>query len=924
MGVSMFNHLRFDGKWRSYQQNVLNRLQKHLSDEKLHIVAAPGAGKTILGLEVIRRIGKKCLILAPTITIKNQWELRLKQLFLTDTQIASQLISMDILSPKTITISTYQGLLAGLCGHKEENDVSSADIVANSDIEETDTRPQTKQPEKAFARLNSKKAQALIQKLKDANIDLLCFDEAHHLRKEWWKALDYIMEHLKPSTTLSLTATPPYDVDFNEWKRYEKLCGPIDECISIPELVKNGDLCPHQDLIYFAPLRKEEEQSHYLYQDNALSFYTDFLEDKDMPVHVFHLDVWKNPRQYIENIFDDPKFYIALASYLNYHQFTLPKAFCKLFDTQQKALPTFDLMQAECLLNKLIFNYADRFPDLHDFITLLHQKAQKHHLIYHHKIYLTGNPKLMKNMARSLGKLDAISQIVLTESQQLQDKLRLVVLADYIKSEAFTSTTQTLGVIPIFMQLAKLSLPNIFLGVLTGKIIILPQCKKEALISLMESVNISTTDIAFKKLTTFPQYVEVKPAENIKSKIVHLITRLFNGGDLNILIGTQALLGEGWDAPAVNSLILSSTVASYMLSNQMRGRAIRIEKGNPLKVSHIWHLVSVQTYSIADRMAAWTTMNILENDEADFNKVKRRFDGYEAPTLYKPYQIQNGIERCLFDKLDKFYQNLAVQDYLKQLTQKMLSYSRETTRQAWESGLFDGTGMGTAHLKIGLKTPIFHPKAFTYIDGFAARLASACVIPYVFLQNISGRAPIGWNMSMLTLGIGGFVALMLPATLRLIRTGRPDGILKQISLVILETLFEMNIISTNPKMSSLVVHKTTDGYYISADTLSLRDNNIFMQSLSEFLNPIENARYLLVRKNAVLRFLKQVDYYAIPSIIGLNKKNVLLFKKIWQRRIGFCNIIYTRTIKGRNLLLKARVKAYSNIRQQTQQSNRWE
>ena len=46
---------------------------------------------------------------------------------------------MDILSPKTITISTYQGLLAALCGHKEENDVSSADIVANSDIEETDT-----------------------------------------------------------------------------------------------------------------------------------------------------------------------------------------------------------------------------------------------------------------------------------------------------------------------------------------------------------------------------------------------------------------------------------------------------------------------------------------------------------------------------------------------------------------------------------------------------------------------------------------------------------------------------------------------------------------------------------------------------------------------------------------------------------------
>ena len=160
--------------------------------------------------------------------------------------------------------------------------------------------------------------------------------------------------------------------------------------------------------------------------------------------------------------------------------------------------------------------------------------------------------------------------------------------------------------------------------------------------------------------------------------------------------------------------------------------------------------------------------------------------------------------------------------------------------------------------------------------------------------------------------------------MRVIRTGKPDGILKQISLVILETLFEMDIISTNPKMSSLEVHKTASGYYISAGTLSQRDNNIFIQSLSEFLNPIENPRYLLIRKNPILRFLKQIDYYAIPSIIGLNKKNVLIFKEIWKRRIGYCNIVYTRTETGREVLLKARMKAYSNIQKQTKKSNRWE
>ena len=72
----MFKDLQFQGKWRSYQQAILDDLENHIEDEKLHIVAAPGAGKTILGLEVLRRIGKPCLILTPTITNKHQWASR--------------------------------------------------------------------------------------------------------------------------------------------------------------------------------------------------------------------------------------------------------------------------------------------------------------------------------------------------------------------------------------------------------------------------------------------------------------------------------------------------------------------------------------------------------------------------------------------------------------------------------------------------------------------------------------------------------------------------------------------------------------------------------------------------------------------------------------------------------------------------------
>ncbi len=52
-------------------------------------------------------------------------------------------------------------------------------------------------------------------------------------------------------------------------------------------------------------------------------------------------------------------------------------------------------------------------------------------------------------------------------------------------------------------------------------------------------------------------------------------TEWLKNGDLKILVGTGSLLGEGWDCPSINSLILASQIGSFVSSNQMRGRAIR-------------------------------------------------------------------------------------------------------------------------------------------------------------------------------------------------------------------------------------------------------------------------------------------------------------------------------------------------------------
>ena len=59
---------------------------------------------------------------------------------------------------------------------------------------------------------------------------------------------------------ISLTATPPYEGEPALWERYVAMCGEIDEEITVPELVKEGSLCPHQDYVYFSFPTKEEEK----------------------------------------------------------------------------------------------------------------------------------------------------------------------------------------------------------------------------------------------------------------------------------------------------------------------------------------------------------------------------------------------------------------------------------------------------------------------------------------------------------------------------------------------------------------------------------------------------------------------------------------------------------------------------------------
>ena len=114
------NIFKFKGSWRSYQERVLKHADTYLQDGKIHIVAAPGSGKTTLGIELIRRLGCPALILSPRLVIREQWLERIREAFLTEDAEHGNILSNDLKSPGLVTSITYQTLYSGMNRYKGE------------------------------------------------------------------------------------------------------------------------------------------------------------------------------------------------------------------------------------------------------------------------------------------------------------------------------------------------------------------------------------------------------------------------------------------------------------------------------------------------------------------------------------------------------------------------------------------------------------------------------------------------------------------------------------------------------------------------------------------------------------------------------------------------------------------------------------
>lgn len=641
----MLDQLSFKGQWRQYQQRVLDKSESLMDDGKIHLVAAPGSGKTTLGIEFIRRFGNPTLILVPTVTIRQQWVDRIKQAFLSDANQAEQLISQDLKRPKMITVATYQAL------HSAMNQV-----VGDGLIEDTDDTAQ--QEHFNFQDFDIRKT------FGDLDLGTLCLDECHHLRNEWWKSLEIFRKSFPKIKMISLTATPPYEGEPALWERYISMCGEIDEEITVPELVKEGTLCPHQDYVYFAFPTKEERTQLDQFEKQKLNFLTKLSADIN-----FSNTIQSSPAL-SDQISDDdllanPKYLSAILIFLRSKELPFPQRFQELLAT--KALPTFTLEWFETLLNGIIFQVPNWFGFTEEAFNQLKSDLKANGLIERNQVKLIRNKKQDVLLNQSLGKLNAVRDIFKAEYQALGNNLRQLVLTDFIrkdfqvhlgdKNAQFTQ----LGVLSYFESIRREMIEQTWtvpVAVLTGSLVIIPTSAKEHLERFIPNSRLSYDVIG---QLSQEDYLKVSISGSYHD-LVTALTQLFQDGYIKVIIGTKSLLGEGWDAPCVNSLILASFVGSFMLSNQMRGRAIRVWPDNPDKTSNIWHLVSI---------------NLSPRKWFEFQNDEEKYDETLELQLYALSPDLDLLDRRMTQFLGLHYSELTIESGIDRLELNQITFSQK-------------------------------------------------------------------------------------------------------------------------------------------------------------------------------------------------------------------------------------------------------
>lgn len=668
------------------------------------------------------------------------------------------------------------------------------------------------------------------------------------------------------------------------------MCGEIDEEITIPELVKEGSLCPHQDFVYFNYPTEEEREEVEKFEERSEAFFQKLMQDSTFAAAIGSHKAIADLTA-AEELLDNPPYFASLLIFLKTKGIAFPAKLQRLLGA--KTLPAMDKARMETLLAGFLYEDCESYICDKAYREALTDELKKAGLIEKRKISFTVNAGIEKLLTNSKGKANSIRDIVAHEYAALGRNLRLLVLTDYIRKEyesAVGNPTQdvnSLGVLPFFEMLRREN-SGIRLGVLCGTLVVIPAEAKEALQKEVEGIG----KISFSGIGSLPEtdYVKVTAVGDAHF-LTSAVTNIFTKGYMQVLVGTKSLLGEGWDSPCINSLILASFVGSFMLSNQMRGRAIRVFKDQPDKTSNIWHLICLNP---------WKGKNDKDEISEDFSLLSRRMEHFLG-LHYEENTIENGIDRLSYIKAPYTQENVAA------INQKMLTLSnqRSTLKSRWQNAL-------SLHKKMDIVEETEVKQECVSKAVYASTLTKVLIIGIIAAIMLIACITCAVTKKPFTLILGILALILVIVLLKKVPTlfmlGTPLKRLKACGMGIRRALASKQLLEDpNCRVAANAKSATTQEIYLTGK--SNRDKQLFTRCIQEFFAELDNQRYILVKSGNH----ESLDgFYCVPECFAKKKEDAEQFSAFLKPYIGDYELVYTHNERGRELLLEGRLKALAN------------
>jgi hypothetical protein len=770
----------------------------------------------------------------------------------------------------------------------------------------------------------------LIARLQAGGPWTLVLDECHHLLELWGRLLQAVIGQLDKPRIVGLTATPPHLMTAEQAVLHRALFGAVDLEVSAPALVREGLLAPYQELAFLTrpspaeadyihgeSLRFAELRAGLLDPSFASVPFLGWLQarvverrsaggaqvswtrfEKDEPALA-----GAAVRLHVAGLLDLPEG--ARVREQHRHPPTAADWVALIGDYTQRCLLASEDPRDERALGAI----RRALPAVGYRLTRAGVRA--------------GESPVDRVLARSESKARAAIEILAAESAELASRLRALVLCDFEDAGAMVPADLA-GVLQAGSGGTRLVLETLLADpqaaaldpvLMTGRHVASgPECAERLLKWLREAE--PGLELA---MAPWGDLMEITGAAGWEPRrYVPLVTRFHAAGGSRCLIGTRALLGEGWDAPAVNVVIDLTAATTPTSVVQARGRALRLDAGWPGKVADNWSVVCVT----GDH----------PKGAADFDRFARKHDRYFA--LAQTGDVVSGVAH-VDPRLSPYAPPPDEQFDALNATMLRRTGERDGARARWAIGTpFADEPVAT--VTVATRRPLGLPDraAGSLIRRrrrgrtAAAVLAAATLIAILAVAAASAGA--AGAATAVTLVVAVVLAGVVLAGLAWVgrtahrMTAAPgSGSLDDLAAAVADALHAAGLTSRGGD-AVRVEAQADGGYRARLQEVPAAESALFAEALDEVLAPLSQPRYVIgrlilappagpaaatglaVRRLVTGHVPATVVYHAVPTVLSSNKKLALAFERAWNARVGPGTAVWTGSPEGAGILAAQR------------------